>query len=182
MRILAFTFLLLALGQLGGAGWIALKAAVAQQLIASAWRAPGKAKPWHWADTYPLAKLDLPAQQASLMVLAGGQGHALAFGPGYDLQSSLPGEPGRGLIAGHRDTHFAVLEDLALGDALRLTLKDGLQYHYRVESLQVVDSRRQALELTGNGLALVTCFPFDAINAGGPLRYVVLAQPVSLEE
>ena len=25
-------------------------------------------------------------------------------------------------------------------------------------------------------LTLVTCFPFDAINPGGPLRYVVVAE------
>jgi sortase A len=44
--------------------------------------------------------------------------------------------------------------------------------------MQVVDSRRQPLQLSGDGLALVTCFPFDALTAGGPLRYVVIATPV----
>ena len=28
-------------------------------------------------------------------------------------------------------------------------------------------------------LVLVTCYPFDALRAGGPLRYVVFADPVT---
>ncbi|MEE4659312.1 MAG: class GN sortase, partial [Halieaceae bacterium] len=160
MRVLAIPALVLALSQLGPALWLELKATLAQQLIAAAWRAPGEARPWPWADTFPLARLDLPAQQASLYVLAGGQGHALAFGPAHDSRSSLPGTRGMTVIAGHRDTHFAVLEQVALGDALQLTDKTGLTHHYRVTDMQVVDSRRQPLQLSGDGLALVTCFPF----------------------
>jgi sortase A len=41
-----------------------------------------------------------------------------------------------------------------------------------------MDSRREFIP-TGKDtqdLVLVTCFPFDAIQAGGPLRYVVRAE------
>ena len=33
-------------------------------------------------------------------------------------------------------------------------------------------------EQSGQTLVLVTCYPFDAVIAGGPLRYVVTAKEV----
>ena len=41
-----------------------------------------------------------------------------------------------------------------------------------------MDSRRDVIPIEGDReeLILVTCFPFDAIKAGGPLRYVVWAE------
>ena len=49
----------------------------------------------------------------------------------------------------------------------------------RVTSLDVVDSTLDDLALdTGSGqVLLVTCYPFNALNAGGPLRYVVTLAP-----
>jgi sortase A len=41
----------------------------------------------------------------------------------------------------------------------------------------VADINQQTLQ-DQPGLLLVTCYPFDAINPGGPLRYVVAAQEI----
>tara|TARA_S200000501_G_scaffold249877_1_gene234098 strand:- start:524 stop:670 length:147 start_codon:yes stop_codon:yes gene_type:complete len=42
--------------------------------------------------------------------------------------------------------------------------------------LEVADARTTVLRLgDGTSFVLVTCYPFDAIDAGGPLRYVVTA-------
>jgi sortase A len=49
-----------------------------------------------------------------------------------------------------------------------------------VQALRVVDSDQESLSVdtsTDKKLLLVTCYPFDAILAGGPLRYVVTAVP-----
>lgn len=167
------------MSQLGSGAYIQLKAALAQQLIASAWNAPAAgAKPWPWADTHPVARLQLPARGVDLYVLAGGQGNALAFGPGHDTSSSLPGEGGVTVIGGHRDTHFDFLEVVEAGDELLLTGKDGRPWRYQVTDTRIADIRRGPLRAAGDGLLLVTCFPFDAINPGGPLRYVVSARPL----
>ena len=50
-------------------------------------------------------------------------------------------------------------------------------------SARIVDSRRKALPLSDSveRLLLVTCYPFDALAPGGPLRYVVSAVPLSTE-
>jgi len=179
LRGLFFLCLGLAVWQLGSGAWIHAKAALAQVLIARAWSAPEPAKPWPWADTWPVARLQVPALAVDLYVLAGEQGNALAFGPGHVRQSAVPGTPGLSVIGGHRDTHFAFLADLAPGQLLWLTPRHGAPRRYRISSAHVADIRSGPLSAGGDAVLLVTCYPFDAVRPGGPLRYVVLAEPVA---
>ncbi|MEQ8262080.1 class GN sortase [Pseudohaliea sp.] len=167
---------------LGGAAAIHGKAVLAQWLIARAWAqdaAMGPARPWPWADTWPVARLEVPSLGRTQYVLHGTSGQALAFGPGLDPAGAAPGEPGVVLLAGHRDTHFAWLASIAPGDRLQLTDRAGATRHYEVVRQRVLDSRAGPLRAgLADGLVLVTCFPFDAVVAGGPLRYVVEAAAV----
>lgn len=134
--------------------------------------------PWPWADTWPVARLSARSGDVDLIVLAGASGRTLAFGPGHLSASSLPGEPGNTVIAGHRDTYFSFLRDLEPGDSIVLETARGQRHLYKVVGTDVVDSRRGSLVLdTGTPmLSLVTCYPFEAREAGGPLRYVVTAK------
>ncbi|WKD50555.1 class GN sortase [Microbulbifer spongiae] len=168
------------LWQLGSAGWQLAKAQLAQILIANAWEARlqgGAAqKPWPWADTWPVARLQL-AGQAPLMVLAGGSGQSLAFGPGMLAGSGHPGELRTTVIAAHRDTHFAGLEKVQRGSAVYLQDPHGRWHTYRVAEMRIVNSARERLPIFAErGLLLVTCYPFNALTAGGPLRYLVYAE------
>lgn len=160
---------------------IRAKAAVAQVLLRGAWeRARGGAiapKPWPWADTYPVARLGAPEQGVDLLVLAGATGRTLAFGPGHHDGSALPGHEGNVVLSGHRDTHFRFLRDVHVGEALVLETTDGRHVRYRVRDLSVIDYRELALSRWTRALTLVTCYPFEAIAPGGPLRYVVTATP-----
>ncbi len=105
---------LLALGfwQLGQGAYIPAKAWLAQELMQRAWlrvsAGEDRAAPWPWADTWPVARLSAKSHDVDLIVLAGGSGRTLAFGPGHLGASALPGEVGNMIIAGHRDTHFAL--------------------------------------------------------------------------
>ncbi len=179
-----FVLLLLAgLYQLGGAGVIQAKAWLAPVLVERAWQrtqASGNAgeKPWPWADTWPVARLRVPALGVNQLVLAGDSGNALAFGPGHANASASPGDPGMVVISGHRDTHFRFLEGLVVGDVVQLELAGGGRRSFRVSGIRVVDSRVESLRGASQGemLVLVTCYPFDALVAGGPLRYVVIAE------
>jgi sortase A len=177
MRILALACLGLALSQLGSAAGIYLKAELAQVLIARAWRESGPARPWPRADTWPIARLQFPGRGVDLYVLTGAGGHALAFGPGHLSGSARPGGAGTAVIGGHRDTHFAFLRHVGVGERLLLTDKSGQTRRYRVQGTRIADTRRGPLQAAGEGLILVTCFPFDAVAPGGPLRYLVLARP-----
>jgi sortase A len=175
---------LLALGfwQLGQGAYIPAKAWFAQELMQRAWlRASGgedRAAPWPWADTWPVARLTAAAHDVDLIVLAGGSGRTLAFGPGHLGASALPGETGNMVIAGHRDTHFAFLRDVRRGERVGIESFGGATYVYEVTGLDIVDSRRGSLVLDTDdaALTLVTCYPFDALEPGGPLRYVVTAR------
>lgn len=166
---------------LGQAAWISAKAQLAQQLVRRAWETEragaGDVRPWPWADTHPVARLVVPGQGVDLFVLAGASGRTLAFGPGHMSGTPLPGEAGNAVVSGHRDTHFAVLRRLRTGDVVVVERRDGKRRRYVVSGTAVVDRRDTwvADDAGDTRLTLVTCYPFDAIRPGGPLRYVVWA-------
>ncbi|MEH6909387.1 MAG: class GN sortase [Oceanicoccus sp.] len=165
--------------------WIYSKAIVAQLLIEDAWQitlVSGEVvKPWPWADTWPVARLQYEAGDIDLYVLNGAQGSSLAFGPAYLMASSTPGSDGLSIISGHNDTHFRFIQHLQPGDILQITAADNRISRYQVTSLSVVDSQSQPLQVNTdiNALMLITCYPFGAIQAGGNLRYLVVAERVS---
>jgi sortase A len=165
--------------QFGQGLYIHAKAKLAQYLIAGAWdkTLAGRraVKPWPWADTWPVARLQAPGK--ALYVLAGADGRAIAFGPGHMHGTPLPGMPGNSVIGGHRDTHFAFLRELKSGDEFTVQRTDGGWRRYHVSATQVLD--KNDVHVARNDgltrLTLVTCWPFDALRAGGPQRYVVIA-------
>ena len=187
-KALLAVVILAALALLADGLWIKAKARLAQHLIALAWSQSvaraAPVKPWPWADTWPLARLEAPRQNAVRYVLADAHGAALAFGPGHLRGSSPPGAAGLSIVAGHRDTHFAFLRELRSGDLLLLTDPRGRRHRYRVTETTVVDSRIHAPPVGGgeDQLLLVTCYPFNALHPGGPLRYVVTARPVATQQ
>jgi sortase A len=168
--------------QLGHGVWIHVKARLAQHLLQRAWArtlaGERDVKPWPWADTWPVARLTAPAHGIDLIVLAGVSGRTLAFGPGHAAGSAVPGAAGTVIVTGHRDTHFAFLERVRAGDTLMLEAPGRAPAVFRVRETVVVDSRTAAVasDEAVSALVLLTCYPFDAVMAGGPLRYVVTAE------
>jgi sortase A len=160
---------------------IITKAIAGQALLQVAWyrtQAGGvPVAPWPWADTRPVARLSAPAQRADVLVLSGATGRTLAWGPGHLDGSAAPGTPGHAVITAHRDTHFRFLEKAALGDTIVAERPDGARLSYRIVATAVVDHRalRLSRDVAVPTLTLVTCWPFDAIAPGGPMRYVVTA-------
>ena len=160
--------------------WIPAKAELAQWLIERSWQqlqqGNENAPPWPWADTRAVGVLSVPGLGIRQIILEGNSGRNLAFGPVL-----LAGEVGHDLvISGHRDTHFHFLKDLEAGDRLIVQTLDRTQ-QYRVIASEIVDSRTAELviEPGTSRISLVTCYPFDALLGGGPLRYVVTALPVA---
>lgn len=160
--------------------WIPAKAELAQFLIKKAWvrvlAGELRVRPWPWADTWPVARLVMPGIGLDLYVLAGSSGQSLAFGPAHVSASAKPGAPDNIVLAGHRDTHFSFLRDLEVGDELILESPDRSD-HYRVDGMEIVHETRTDLLLPSghSELTLITCFPFDSVVPGGPLRYVIFA-------
>jgi sortase A len=170
--------------QMASAGWIHAKALLAQHLISSAWvqaRDGGVARrPWPWADMRPVARLALAARGVELVVLDSASPRALAFGPAHVGGTALPGTWGNTVIVAHRDTHFAFLRHVAVGDEIDLEAPGGVRASYRVAEISVVDQRdSRVMEPDAAQLTLITCYPFDAVMPGTPLRYVVIAERIA---
>lgn len=187
MKLRVAAALLLALGtwQVASAGWIHVKARLAQHLIASAWaqaRDGGPSRrPWPWADMRPIARLTVPAHGIELYILDTASNRALAFGPAHVSGTATPGMQGNAVIVAHRDTHFAFLRTLALDDEIGVEIAKGNRARYRVREMVVVDQgETRVLDDAGSPqLTLITCFPFDAVVPGTALRYVVIADRIA---
>lgn len=165
---------------LGDGAWIHAKAWLAQVLLERAFDesiASGHpVKPWSWADTWPVARIDVKRIGASAIVLAGTSGQALAFGPGHIDQTVDAGERGVAVYAAHRDTHFRFLKDVIIGDVIEVTRSDGRQFRYRADASAVVRFDASGIDPTSRDseLVLATCWPFDAVTSG-PERYILHA-------
>jgi len=184
VRVLPFLILIVGLCFFVSGSWIQIKAVVAQVLLERSWQQTlehgSPVQPWPWADHWAVARLKLQKSKSKFIVLNGDSGSSLAFAPGWNTMSAKPGEQGVTVISGHRDTHFKILKDTAIGDPIDVVTTQGEAVHYQVRNIEVVDSRVATIntEQSGHVLVLVTCYPFDAVIAGGPLRHVVTAKEV----
>lgn len=185
-RVVAAALALLILGTglwfLGGGIYLAAKAEVAQVLLSRAFDKTletGEAqKPWSWADTWPVAKLVFPSLEEESIVLDKTSGQALAFGPGLMPELSEIGAPGTALIAAHNDTHFAFLEDVRVGDSFQVQTKTGDWLSYEIMETRIVDVRDPLTiaEVETPHIILSTCYPFHALAADTPYRFLVTAR------
>ena len=171
--------------QIGQGLYIHAKALLAQELLENAWlktrNGEQRATPWPWADTWPVARLLVPSQNISLIVLAGDSGRTLAFGPGHNFGSATLGENGNSFVSGHRDTHFRFLEYLQPGDRVYVDTPQGQRKMYRIEQASIVEAGEAWVESEPqtSRLSLVTCYPFESIVPGGSQRYIVSAVEVN---
>lgn len=184
LRITAALFALVGIFLVGQGSYIHAKAMLAQVLLERAFTASlvsgQPVKPWSWADTWPVARIEVKRLNASAIALHGSSGQALAFGPGHVENTPDAGERGIAVYSAHRDTHFRFLGDVVIGDDIDVTRRDGRHVRYRVTGTSIVPFDASAIDARAeeSGLALTTCWPLDAITEG-PLRYVVHATLLS---
>jgi sortase A len=161
--------------------WMHAKASLAQLLLERAFadtlRTGEDTKPWSWADTWPIARIEVPRLRANAIVLHGSSGQALAFGPGHVESTPPAGSPGTAVYSAHRDTHFRFLKDVIAGDAIVVTLRTGDAYRFRVTGTSVVRWDQSGIDpfADGSHLVLATCWPLDS-KLPGPMRYLVHAE------
>jgi sortase A len=171
---------LLGLILFGQGTYIHAKALLAQVLLQRAFDqtiASGHiTKPWSWADTWPVARIEVKRIGASAIVLAGSSGQALAFGPGHVELTADAGERGVAVYSAHRDTHFAFLRNVKIGDEIDVTRDDGKRFRYRADGTSIVRFDASGIDPLSDGYELVlsTCWPFDALTSG-PERYLLHA-------
>ncbi len=179
-RVLPLLLALIGLILFGQGAYIHAKALLAQVLLERAFNttlATGRlTKPWSWADTWPVARIEVKRIHARAIVLSGSSGQALAFGPGHVELTPNAGERGVAVYSAHRDTHFAFLKNVVVGDEIDITRDDGRTFRYRADATFIVRYNASGIDplATGHELVLSTCWPFDALTPG-PDRYLLHA-------
>ena len=92
----------------------------------------------------------------------------------------MPNQGGTTVISAHRDTHFEFLQDISVSDVFELTDRNNETTSYEVSDIKIIDATKQDIAVHSDRaeLKLITCYPFDALVARGPLRYVVTAKMI----
>lgn len=105
----------------------------------------------------------------------------LLKGAGHYPESGLPGEGKPILISGHDATFFAPLEKIAVGDVVRIVMKDKDYYYSIISTLVAEVTDTSAYDLTQDKelLILYTCYPFGQLLGERGKRYFVYGEPVS---
>ncbi|MAY19699.1 MAG: class GN sortase [Erythrobacteraceae bacterium] len=158
--------------------YLPVKAEVAQVLLARAFdqslEQGTPVRPWSWADTAPVSRVRVDRLGVSEIVLSGGSGEAMAFGPTEVLDDRARGVT---ILAAHRDTHFEFVRDLKAGDTISLDRIDGTSVTYRVRGFETVRFDEFTYPAHGGSglLALTTCWPFGS-QVSGPMRRVAWAE------
>jgi sortase A len=148
-----------------------------EQVIAAPPAAPDVVRAAIAAGT-PLARLRIPRLGLEAVVAEGVEESVLSRAVGHLPASARPGETGNMALAAHRDTFFRPLEEIRVGDVVRIETPSGTDL-YEVEWLSVVaPSDVSVLAATDHpALTLVTCYPFRYVGAA-PERFVVRARQV----
>lgn len=126
-----------------------------------------------------IGRISIPRLGLTTMVREGIDANTLRLAVGHIPSTPLPGHPGNVAVAGHRDTFFRSLKDLAAKDEIQFSTSNG-EFTYEVESLTIVEPDNVAVVAasSGNVLTLVTCYPFSYVGSA-PKRFVVRARQVS---
>jgi len=174
--------LFLGLWQIFSSSYMLAKAHLSQYLITIAWNKTlydnENHLPWDWADTYPIFELVIPRLGKNNIVLEGASGRNMAFSAAHSYESGMPGKNKSTIVSGHRDSHFKHLQYLGSGDEIIINTVEK-SHAYQVAKIEIVDSDIESLYLRNKDeLILTTCYPFDAFQTGGSLRFVVYAKPV----
>jgi sortase A len=124
----------------------------------------------------PLADLSVPSIGLNVAVLEGDDAHTLRLGAGHQVDTSLPGEGGNVVIAGHRDTFFRPLRRVRVGDEIDLASPDGTARYQVMWTRVVQPTDTKPLEPSHQAvLTLITCYPFTYIGSA-PDRFIVRAR------
>jgi sortase A len=134
--------------------------------------------PKHPAQGDTMGSLSIPALKQKLPIIEGTGTDDLKKGVGHFTHSALPGEKDNCVLSGHRDTVFARLGELKIGDRLIVQTSAGT-YTYQIKRIRIVhkDDRTVIVPTDHAVLTVSTCYPFHYIGSA-PDRYVLSADLV----
>jgi sortase A len=156
----------------------------APEVNVSLWSA-GRVKAYRHSLTLhieaPIAVLEIDKIRLRVPVFAGTSDLALDRGVGWIEGTARPGENGNVGIAGHRDGFFRGLQDVTVGDVLRVRSLKSIA-SFRVDQLEIVEPTDVAVleSVDQSTITLVTCYPFYYVG-NAPKRYIVKGKRFAME-
>lgn len=126
-----------------------------------------------------IGRLEIPGIGLLVPVLAGDETESLRRGVFHIRGTATLGGLGTVGLAGHRDTYFRSLRNIAPHMSIQAVDESGV-YHYEVDFTEIVTPDRvDVLAIQDRPeLTLITCFPFDFVGAA-PKRFIVHAHLLS---
>jgi len=142
-------------------------------------QAPMASQPLKMPRGEVLGRLTIPHIHLRAMVREGDDDDTLDVALGHIPSTALPGQRGNVGVAGHRDTIFRHLGEVATNDEIQLETPSAT-YTYKVDDMSIVTPQAVSVLAPGrrDQLTLVTCYPFHYIGSA-PKRYIVKAHLVS---
>ncbi len=126
-----------------------------------------------------LGTINIPTIKKTFNIFEGTEAKQLDKGVGHYVKSVMPGLSDNSVLAGHRDTVFAELGKVKIGELIKIRVREG-NFTYKVSAIRIVDKNdRTVIVPTPEAtLTLSTCFPFRFIG-NAPQRYIVSAKLIS---
>jgi len=134
--------------------------------------------PLYPAEGDIIGSLSIPVLKQKLPIIQGTGADELKKGVGHFTQSVLPGEEDNSVLSGHRDTVFAKLGKLKIGDQLIVQTSAGT-FTYEINRIRIVDKDDKTVIVPADHavLTLTTCYPFRFVGNAQD-RYILTADLV----
>jgi sortase A len=134
-----------------------------------------------YSDGEVIGEISFPTLKKRVAILEGTDSPQLKKGAGHYAGSAAIGATGNSVLAGHRDTVFRNLGELALHDLIIVETANG-KFTYEITGSVIVDKdERGAIKPSDEPiLTLITCYPFAYVGSA-PDRYLLSAKLVGQE-
>lgn len=128
-----------------------------------------------------IGTLSIPVLSEEMPIIEGTGVTELENGVGHFVGSVLPGIEDNCVFSAHRDTYFARLGELKLGDQLIIYTSNGT-FTYQIQNIKIVDKddRTVIVPTDSATLTLTTCYPFTYFG-NAPDRYIVTSLLIKRE-
>jgi LPXTG-site transpeptidase (sortase) family protein len=138
--------------------------------------------PIQFGEGESVGSLAIPTLMQKFPIIQGTGQNELKKGVGHFIQSVLPGEEDNCVLSGHRDSVFAKLGQLKIGDPLVVQTAAG-KFTYEIMQIRVVDKTDKTVIVPADHaiLTLTTCYPFKYFG-NAPDRYIIIADLVLIED
>lgn len=140
--------------------------------------AVGIARPFVLSEGAFIGTIHIPSIKKTVNIFQGTTDPVLDRGVGHYVRSVMPGVRDNSVLSGHRDTVFANLGQVKVGQLITIKMPTGT-FTYKVNRLRIVDKddRTVIVPTPEATLTLSTCYPFRYIG-NAPKRYIVVAKMI----